>query len=410
MIFLLGAALLALFWGLGYLWLVRLMPPGQELAWPGWLEAYAARLSQSLDDMFLPLSPAAVRAAVLALLAAGAAVGFTLPGATGNIERLSIGRAVELNREGNPQAALAELSRYKDSNSALARNELGVAYYGTGNMDLAEQEFKKAVELKPQYAKAQANLAAMRGLMGDAQSQVFAEARARQAEQLPITLEELYPKREGLAGNLCLRLFCAAALAWAFVQIPKGVLALIRRRRIRRFEAQLADGLVMASNALRAGFSLLQALDLTASKSQAPLSQEFGLILKEHRLGADLNEALRHLARRIPTADTLIFVNSVSILRETGGNLTEIFDTLAQTIQERKQIQNKIKAMTAEGETQAYFLAALPVVLGFVLYQLNPESMTLFFTTFGGWLMLMLMGLMEVVGITTMLKIVRVKV
>ncbi len=409
MMFLLGAALLILFWGLGYLWLATVLPPGRE-GWPASLEAYAARVSQSLDDMFLPMSQRVVRTVILALAAVGAAAGFILPSAAGNIERLSIDRAMELNRAGNYQAAMTELSRYKGSSSALAHNELGVAYYGTGNMDLAEQEFLKAVELKTQYAKARANLAAMRGLLGDPQRQNFEEARARQAEQLPMDLEELYPQSEGMAGDLTMRLFCALVFAWAFTQAPKGVLVLIRRRRVKRFELQLADGLVMASNALRAGFSLLQALDLTATKSQAPLSQEFGLILKEHRLGADLNEALRHLAQRMPTPDTYIFVNSVSILRETGGNLTEIFDTLAETIQERKQIQNKLRTMTAEGETQAYFLAALPIVLGFVLYQLNQESMALFFTTFGGWLMLMLMGLMEVVGIAMMFKIVRVKV
>ncbi|MBI4803699.1 MAG: type II secretion system F family protein [Desulfovibrio sp.] len=409
MTFFLGATLLILFWGLGYLWLVTLLPPDRQ-GWPLSLERYAARVSLSLDDMFLPVGLAKARTAILALAGAGALVGFILPSAADNFERLSIDQAVEFNRAGNYKAALSSLSRYKESTSALAHNELGVAYYGTGNMDQAEQEFQKALELKPQYAKAQSNLAIMRGLLGDPQRQAFEEARARQAEQLPMDLEELYPQSESLAGELTLRLFCAGIFALAFLQIPKGVLALIKRRRVKRFEAQLADGLVMASNGLRAGFSLLQALDLTASKSQAPLSQEFGLVLKEHRLGADLNEALRHLAQRMPTADTQIFVNSVSILRETGGNLTEIFDTLAETIQERKQIQTKIKTMTAEGETQAYFLAALPVVLGFILYQLNQESMTLFFTTFGGWLMLMLMGLMEVVGIAMMFKIVRVKV
>jgi tight adherence protein B len=409
MTFFLGATLLILFWGLGYLWLVRLLPPDRK-GWPLSLEAYAARVSQSLDDMFLPVGLSTARTAILALAGAGALVGFILPSAADNFERLSIDRALEFNRAGNYKAAMSALSRYKDSTSALAHNELGVAYYGTGNMDQAEQEFQKALELKPQYAKAQSNLAIMRGLLGDPQRQAFEEARARQAEQLPMDLEELYPQSESLAGELLLRVFCAGIFALAFLQIPKGVLALIKRRRVKRFEAQLADGLVMASNGLRAGFSLLQALDLTAAKSQAPLSQEFGLILKEHRLGADLNEALRHLAQRMPTPDTHIFVNSVSILRETGGNLTEIFDTLAETIQERKQIQTKIKTMTAEGETQAYFLAALPIVLGFILYQMNQESMTLFFTTFGGWLMLMLMGLMEVIGITMMLKIVRVKV
>jgi len=409
MIWLLGLLLLVLFWGVAWLWAVRLAAL-DPLAAAGPLDAYAERVARILDDMFLPVSLPRVRAAILALAGFGAFVGFILPGATVELERMALGNAMEFNRAGNYGAAMAELSRYKESASALTHNELGVAYYGTGNMEQAEKEFVRAVELKPQYAKAQANLATLRGLMGNPRQQAFEEARARQAEQLPMDLDELYPQSESVLNTLVLRLFCAVIFGAAFYQIPKGVLALLRRRRVKRFEAQLADGLVMASNALRAGFSLLQALDLTASKAQAPLSQEFGLVIKEHRLGADLSAALRRLAERVPTPDTLIFVNSVSILRETGGNLTEIFDTLSETIQERKQIQGKIKAMTAEGETQAYFLAALPIVLGYVLYQMSPDSMSLFFTTFGGWVMLLLMGLMEVVGIVMMLKIVRVKV
>ena len=409
MIWLLGLLLLILFWGVAWLWVSRLAALG-PLASAGPLNAYAERVANTLDDMFLPVSLPNVRAAILGLAGFGAFVGFILPGATVELERMALNNAMEFNRAGNYGAAMAELSRYKESASALTHNELGVAYYGTGNMEQAEKEFVRAVDLKPQYAKAQANLATLRGLMGNPRQQAFEEARAKQAEHLPMELEELYPQPEGVLNTLALRLFCAMILGAAFLQIPKGVLALLRRRRVKRFEAQLADGLVMASNALRAGFSLLQALDLTASKSQAPLSQEFGLVIKEHRLGADLSAALRRLAERVPTPDTLIFVNSVSILRETGGNLTEIFDTLSETIQERKQIQGKIKAMTAEGETQAYFLAALPIVLGFVLYQMSPDSMSLFVTTFGGWVMLLLMGLMEVVGIVMMLKIVRVKV
>jgi tight adherence protein B len=188
------------------------------------------------------------------------------------------------------------------------------------------------------------------------------------------------------------------------------IINFFRRRRINKFDDQLADGLVMASNGLRAGFSMLQAFDVVSKEARPPLSQEFELLLKEHRLGYELDEALRHLYERMPTTDTRIFVNSILILRETGGNLTEIFDTISETIQERKRVQKKIKTMTAEGKTQAVILAILPIALGFILGMMTPEVFSLMYTTFLGWILIILMALMEGAGFFWMLKIARVKI
>jgi len=405
---LLGLLLLALFFMTAYLWAGRLLAAGPDGA-ASPLEARTRDIVARLDDMFLPATARTVRAALAGCLLLGAAIGFMLPGAATGIENYAIEQAVALNKAGNYEGALSALSRYGSSRSALAQNELGVAYLATGNLDLAEKAFLEATSLAPSYAKAQANLALVYGLRGETEKQAFAQSRARAVERFPIAAADLYPPSETFSSQLFLRAFTALVMAWAFWKIPNLILYLLRRRRARLFESQLADGLVMASNALRAGFSLLQALELTAQKAPAPLSQEFGLALKEHRLGADLSEALRRLTERVPSPDTRIFVNSIIILRETGGNLTEIFDTLSETIQERKRVMKKIKSMTAEGEMQAYFLAALPPVLAVILYQLDPDSISLFFTTFGGWLMLFLMALMEVVGLTLMLRIVKVK-
>lgn len=407
-VLLLSLLLVALFWYDAWLWLSFLFAGGPGRLSP--IDRKVRALVLRLDEMFIPVTPRAVTAAVLGLAVGGGIVGFLLPSAATPFERHAIDQAVQLNRDGDHDGALAALSRYQSSASALAHNEMGVAYLATGNLDLAEKSFARAVALAPNYAKGQANLATVYGLRGEKEKEAFALSRARAVERLPLPTADLYPPPQGLFSHLLLRLFCLAVFAWAAWRLPELGIALLRRRRAGQFESQLADGLVMTANALRAGFSLLQALDLTAQKAPAPLSQEFGLLLKEHRLGADLNDALRHLAERVDSPDSRIFSNSVVILRETGGNLTEIFDTLAATIQERKRVMKKIRAMTAEGETQAYFLAALPVVLGIILYQLDPKSISLFFTTFGGWLMLLGMALMEVVGLSLMLRIVKVKV
>jgi len=404
----LSLLLLALFWCAVWLWFAALFdggPNGLSI-----LDRKVGSLVARLDDMFVPVTGRTAATVVLGLTICSGVVGFLLPSAATQLERHVIDQAVERNRNGDYDGALAALSRYESSNSALAHNETGVAYLATGNLDLAEKAFAKAVALAPNYAKGQANLATVYGLRGEKDKEAFALSRARAVERLPLSPSELYPPTQGLFSHLLLRLFSMAVFAAAAWRLPEQGLRLMQRRRARQFETQLADGLIMTANALRGGLSPLQALDLTAQKAPAPLSQEFGLLLKEHRLGADLNDALKRLAQRVGSADSRIFANSVIILRETGGNLTEIFDTLAATIQERKCVMKKIRTMTAEGETQAYFLAALPVALGIVLYQLDPKSISLFFTTFGGWLMLMGMALMEIVGLTLMLRIVKVKV
>ncbi|MDO9264873.1 MAG: type II secretion system F family protein, partial [Desulfosalsimonadaceae bacterium] len=184
----------------------------------------------------------------------------------------------------------------------------------------------------------------------------------------------------------------------------------LRHRRRKKFDEQLADGLVMIANGLRAGLSLVQAIEMVVKEGKPPLSQEFEMVLREHHLGSSLGDALKHLAERMTGTDTKIMVNATLILLESGGNLPERFDSLAQTIQERKRLQLKIKSMTAEGETQAWILALLPLVLGVILNTMNHEVFSLMYTTVLGWIILILIFLMEAVGLFWMLKIVKVKI
>jgi tight adherence protein B len=179
---------------------------------------------------------------------------------------------------------------------------------------------------------------------------------------------------------------------------------------MERFDQLLPDGLLMISNALRAGLSFPQALEIVAKEAPKPLNQEFAMILKEHRLGLTVDDAMANLTRRITTTDTKIVVTAVMILRETGGNLAEIFDNMAQTMRERKKVKQKIKAMTAEGVSQSYMLAALPFVLGWFLNKFNTEVFSLLYTTFLGWVMIIFMILWGGSGVYMMRKIVQVKV
>lgn len=192
--------------------------------------------------------------------------------------------------------------------------------------------------------------------------------------------------------------------------VPRWVIAYLRNRRFAQINDQLVDGLTLISNALRSGLSLPQALDLLVKEMKPPISDEFGVVLKEHKLGLLLDEALVNLTKRVPVDDLDMMVTSVTTIRETGGNLTEVFDVIARTITERKKVEGKIKAMTAQGMMQGFMMCAIPPVLGLAFYLLDPNYMLPMLTSVMGILMLLVMVAMDLMGMWMMLSIVKIDV
>jgi tight adherence protein B len=235
-------------------------------------------------------------------------------------------------------------------------------------------------------------------------------SRAEEYGNFSINEADLFRASTHFGANIKIRLLLALIFGWIGCRIPRWLIKFLQKRRIKQYESQLASGLLMVSNGLRAGLSLVQAIEQVSKESAVPVSQEFELILKEYRLGSSIEEALEHLTERMTTMDTEIFVSSVQILRTTGGNLVTVFENIVKTINERSRVRKKIKTMTAEGEAQAFILAILPLLLAYASYKLNYESFRLLYTTFPGWIMILLMAAMEFVGIYWMLKIVNVKI
>jgi tight adherence protein B len=151
--------------------------------------------------------------------------------------------------------------------------------------------------------------------------------------------------------------------------MPRFAYARLRQRRLRRFEEQLPDALTMLSGALRAGLSLRSAISQLVIEAQAPLGQEFTLLLREQRLGATLEQSLNGLVRRVPTPTTILTVSAMRIASETGGGLAEMLERTANTVRSRLQIEGKIRALTAQGKLQAWIVGLLPVGLMLVLNQ-----------------------------------------
>ncbi len=202
----------------------------------------------------------------------------------------------------------------------------------------------------------------------------------------------------------------ALLLGWLGMKLPRALINFMHRRYVDKFEDQFVDSLVMMSSALRSGLSLNQGIELVAEEMPEPTSQEFGLVLRENRMGKTIDEALAAMAERIPSEDLNLFVNSVLILRETGGNLAETFDTIVFTVSERDKVRGKVKTMTAQGVAQGAILIAMPFVMAAVLHVLNPEYMRPMYTTTLGWVMLGFMLVLQALGAFMMRKIISIEV
>ncbi|PIE71404.1 MAG: hypothetical protein CSA22_02540 [Deltaproteobacteria bacterium] len=374
------------------------------------LDQETEKITAMLDALFMVARPSLIRKAVVCCCLVGVFTGIVMPGLIADIDvKATVSKAISLNQSGDHEAVLALLDGSEKRVSPLLQNELGVAYAGTGNYGLAEQAFKNALDTVPEYVPARVNLAGVYMKLGRLETAGFELARAREYDEIPLSETAVIgkPRQE---DRWIISAVLALILGVIGYRIPGWGLAWLKNRRLSRFEDQLADGLVMVSNGLKAGLNLTQAFENVSREGDPPLAQEFSLVLKETRLGYDLDDALIRLSARMPTDDTKLLVNSILILRESGGNLASIFDTLVHTINERKRVLKKIKTMTAEGETQAYMLAVLPLALGFLLSRLTPDVFALMYTTFFGWCLIALMVLMEGIGLIWMLKTVKVKI
>ena len=206
------------------------------------------------------------------------------------------------------------------------------------------------------------------------------------------------------------------SIAWGVIvgvvafALPPVAIRLLKRRRDNRFRVQLVDALMNVSNALRAGFSLHQAFDLVQREMANPISQEFRLVNQELRFGVRMEDALDNLLKRMPSEDLDLVVTSITISRNVGGNLTDIFENIAQTIRSRHRLYGKIKALTAQGKMQAALVCSIPVVFAVAMNLISPQMMKIVYHSPWGWAMIATIVILQILGVFTILKIVNIDV
>jgi tight adherence protein B len=192
--------------------------------------------------------------------------------------------------------------------------------------------------------------------------------------------------------------------------LPTIVLRSSLNRRGDKMREQLPDVLTIMASSLRAGHSFLQALDTVAREIPAPANVEFQRLVAEIRLGRPADDALEALADRVGSPDFRWAVLAVNIQREVGGNLAEILDNVSDTLRERATMRRQIGVLTAEGRLSAWVLAILPFAIALYMLAVNPEYISLLFTTQVGLFMLGVAGVLMVLGILWMRKIVDIDV
>ncbi len=192
---------------------------------------------------------------------------------------------------------------------------------------------------------------------------------------------------------------------------PRLYVAQRQRRRLQAFNAQLGDAINLMVNGLRAGYSVLQAMEAVARELPPPISTEFDRVVKEQQLGLPLDQALRNMLRRVHSDDLEMLVTAILIQREVGGNLAEILDTISFTIRERVRIKGEIRVLTAQQMISGYVLIALPIALGLILFGINRDYMLNFFNSgILGYLLIVCTAVMMLIGYFVIQRIVRIEV
>ena len=211
-----------------------------------------------------------------------------------------------------------------------------------------------------------------------------------------------------------------AGLAWYFasgVKVKAGwqngespLARWLDARRRAAFNLQLPEALATMSNALRAGFSISQAFDSVVEQGEKPMSEEFAIVQQQLKIGMSFEDALESLSQRVGSDDLTLVTTAILVSRKTGGNVTEIFDKISETIRGRMRIERKVKSLTAQGRLQGLVVSAMPLFLCVVMTLIKPGLMITFLTSVKGVCAVAAVVVLITLGWLMIRKIIRIDV
>jgi tight adherence protein B len=190
---------------------------------------------------------------------------------------------------------------------------------------------------------------------------------------------------------------------------PHWWVSSVATKRAKKFNDQLGDTIGLMANSLRAGYSLLQTMELASRETPEPMCIEFRRVVREVGLGISPQNAMQHMLDRVPSEDLDLLVTAINIQHEVGGNLAQILDVMGETIRERVRIKGEIAVLTSQGRISGYIITALPIGVAAMLFLLNPEYMQTLFAW--PWICLPIAGVgFMITGFIVMQKIVEIEV
>ena len=191
-----------------------------------------------------------------------------------------------------------------------------------------------------------------------------------------------------IAGGLIFQQwFMAIPFAIGGYFAPRFYLGFRQGQRQKAFGNQLPDAIGLLANSLRSGYSLPQSMELLSREMQAPVSTEFGRVVREIGLGLAFEQAMNNLVRRNKNEDLDLTVTAVLVNHEVGGNLSQVLEIIGHTIRERIRIKGEIQVLTAQQKASGYVVGSMPFILTMVLFVLNPEYMGELFRSLCGYMM-----------------------
>mgnify|MGYP000093012835 CR=1 FL=1 len=210
--------------------------------------------------------------------------------------------------------------------------------------------------------------------------------------------------------NFSVGIFLGISAAIAGFQAVPLIFKSMYEKRCTQFVDQMVDALTIMANGVKSGSNPQQAMQRVVEIMGNPVSSEFGQVVTQTQFGQSFEEALSDLAIRIPRPDVQMFVTAINILKETGGNMSETFETIVSTIRERQKLEKKISAMTAQGIMQGIIITCIPFILMGVFYMIDPAYIEPMFTTSIGLGLLVGMLGFQIIGGVMIKKIVTIKV
>lgn len=190
---------------------------------------------------------------------------------------------------------------------------------------------------------------------------------------------------------------------------PVLFLNIRKKKRRNELDGQLVEAISVLCNALRAGHSFQQAMSSIAEEMSGPISEEFGRVFRETQRGMTMQDSMERMIERVGSDDLEMLCTAILIQREIGGNLAEVLENIAGTVQSRLTLKAEIKTRTASGRLSGYLVGALPIILLIAINVINPDYGGLLFSTQLGHIMLIIGAVMEVIGFIVIQKIVKIK-